>query len=295
VNSMDYASSMRTHGGDSVSDIMVGQRLVVRQPLLRERLLAEFLGTFFLVLTVCVSVAGGDSMAAVAIGLVLGVQIYTFGAVSGGFFNPAVTLAVLLSGRQKIQAVHAALYAAAQFLGASIAGFCAFAATGSTFSFDYALTRGWGSSLVLEVLFTMALCSTVLAAGTSNDAPNQYFGFAIGLTVTGGALASGGFDQGSFNPAVTLGANLANYANSGAARNPSFGAWALFLLAPMAGGALAAAVFRGTRQNEYAGLEVVMPPPAQKGSVCVEEAPGTPKSAKSSRQGREGQPVEERV
>eukprot|EP00419_Tripos_fusus_P069569 CAMPEP_0172898504 /NCGR_PEP_ID=MMETSP1075-20121228/159815_1 /TAXON_ID=2916 /ORGANISM="Ceratium fusus, Strain PA161109" /LENGTH=49 /DNA_ID= /DNA_START= /DNA_END= /DNA_ORIENTATION= len=49
----------------------------------------------------------------------------------------------------------------------------------------------------------MALCGTVLTAGTSFDAPNHYFGFAIGGTVLAGATACGGFDQGSFNPAVT--------------------------------------------------------------------------------------------
>merc|ERR1711884_112106 len=87
--------------------------------------------------------------------------------------------------------------------------------------------------------------------GTSNDAPNDYFGFAIGLSVTGGAIASGGFDQGSFNPAVTFGINLANYANSSAASNPSAASWFLFLLAPLLGGALAAAIFRGTRGNEF--------------------------------------------
>mmetsp|Transcript_75947 Transcript_75947/g.169882 ORF Transcript_75947/g.169882 Transcript_75947/m.169882 type:complete len:291 (-) Transcript_75947:120-992(-) len=277
---MDYNSSMRTHGGDSVSDIIVCQRQIVREPLLRERLLAELVGTFFLVLTVCLSVAGGGALAAVAIGLVLGVEIYTFGAVSGGFFNPAVTLAVLLSGRQKISAPDAALYMLAQCTGALLAGFAGFGATGTTFCFDYALTRGWGTSLELEILFTMALCGTVLATGTSNDAPNHYFGFAIGLTVTGGALACGGFDQGSFNPAVTLGVNLANYANSSSAKNPSAGAWALFLLAPMVGGVLASAVFRGTRANEYVGVDVLTaPPPALK--ALDEAAPGTPKSQKS--------------
>jgi aquaporin Z len=85
------------------------------QKLLRERLLAECVGTFFLVLTIGVSVAGGGPNAPVAIGLILGIQIYTFGSVSGGMFNPAVTLAVLLSGRGKITPPHAAAYMGAQF------------------------------------------------------------------------------------------------------------------------------------------------------------------------------------
>lgn len=231
---------------------MVKQRVKnLRQPVLHERLLAEFVGTFFLVLTVGVSVVGGGSMAPVAIGLVLGVQIYTFGAVSGAFFNPAVTLCVLLSGRQKIKATDAAMYAAVQMVAGVVGAFVAFACTGSTFCFEHTLTHSWGTSLCLETLFTMLLCSTVLSAGTSTDAPNQYFGFAIGLTVTGGALASGGFDQGSLNPAVTFGANLANYANSSAALYPGAASWFIFMIAPVLGGALAAGVFRGTRGNEF--------------------------------------------
>jgi len=185
--------------------------------------------------------------------LILAVQIYTFGAVSGGFLNPAVTLAVLLSGRGKISAPLAGLYMIAQVLGGVVGGFAAFAATESTFCFNYGVpSRSWGTCFELEAFFTMALCGIVLAAGTSKDAPNQYFGFAIGCTVIGGALACGGFDQGSFNPAVTIGMNLANvYANNVAERNPSAGAWYLFVLAPMVGGALAAAVFRGTRGDEF--------------------------------------------
>jgi aquaporin Z len=239
-----------------ISKHIAQQRVAsLKEPLLRERLLAEFVGTFFLVLTIGVSVVGGGSMAAVAIGLVLGVQIYTFGSISGAFFNPAVVLAVLLSGRGKISPQDAGLYAATECLGALFGGAIAFAVTGSTFCFDYSLTHAWGTSLMLEALFTMLLCNTVLAAGTSNDTPNHYFGFAIGLTVTGGALASGGFDQGSLNPAVTLGINIANYMNGDAALNPSFASWVIFLLAPTLGGCLAAGVFRGTRGNEFEAIE----------------------------------------
>merc|ERR1711957_321401 len=142
------------------------------------------------------------------------------------------------------------LYVVAQCLGGVVAGFAALLATGASFSFDYVRTRSCGTSFELEVLFTMALCGIVLAAGTSNDAPNQYFGFAIGCTVVGGALACSGFDQGSFNPAVTIGMNLANYASTDSP-NPSVGAWFVFTLAPLVGAVLAAAVFRGTRGNEF--------------------------------------------
>jgi aquaporin Z len=112
------------------------------------------------------------------------------------------------------------------------------------------------------MMFTMALCSTVLTAGTSFDAPNSYYGFAIGGTVLAGATACGGFDQGSFNPAVTFGINMANYFSADSAKlgmdfgeystmTPDAGSWFIFLFAPWIGGALAAAVFRGTRSEEF--------------------------------------------
>mmetsp|Transcript_8722 Transcript_8722/g.31127 ORF Transcript_8722/g.31127 Transcript_8722/m.31127 type:complete len:289 (-) Transcript_8722:164-1030(-) len=235
-----------------VQDIITTHRVDVREPLLRERLLAEFVGTFFLVMTVGIGVASGSDMAPVAIGLMLAVEIYTFGSVSGGFLNPAVTLAVVLGGRQKISCRNAALYMVAECLGGIAAGFAALAGTEKSFCFDYAAkSQSWGTGFELEMLFTMALCGIVLSAGTSNDAPNQYFGFAIGCTVVAGARACGGFDQGSFNPAVTVGMNIANYANSNSTINPSLGAWFVFISAPFVGAALAAAVFRGTRGNEF--------------------------------------------
>merc|ERR1712007_73803 len=100
------------------------------------------------------------------------------------------------------------------------------------------------------MFYTMMLCGTVLATGTSQDAPNQYFGFAIGMTVCGAAFTNGGFNQGSFNPAVTLGINVANNLNTDT-ESPSGGAWALFLFAPILGGVLAACIFRFVRSHEY--------------------------------------------
>jgi glycerol uptake facilitator-like aquaporin len=157
-----------------------------------------------------------------------------------------------------------------QCLGALLGALIAFGVTEKTFCFHYdsnPLTSqgSWGSCFVLEMFFTMALCGTVLTAGTSLDAPNHYFGFAIGGTVLAGAYACGGFDQGSFNPAVTLGINIANYFSEDSAKlgttngydidtmTPDAGSWVIFLVAPLLGAVFAAAVFRGTRGEEYGG------------------------------------------
>lgn len=221
------------------------------ESLLREKLVAEFVGTFFLVLTVGVSVVSGSRLAPIAIGGVLGVQIYTFASVSGGVFNPAVTLAILLSGRGKLSMKDAGLYALVQFIAGICGGLVAYFITDMTFAFDWTAATplgGGGTSFVLEAIFTMALCNIVLSAGTSYDAPNQYFGAAIGGSVTFAAFALGPWDQGSLNPAVTLGINLARLAQED---GPSADKWLVFLLAPLLGGLLAAGVFRLTRKMEF--------------------------------------------
>ena len=78
--------------------------------------LTELIGTFFLVLTIGLSVLGGTPMAPLAIGAILMVMVYMGGHVSGGHYNPAVSLAVLLRG--KLQARDVVPYMTAQVLGA---------------------------------------------------------------------------------------------------------------------------------------------------------------------------------
>lgn len=259
---------------------------------LRERLLAEFVGTFFLVLAVGVAVPGGGPNAPVAIGLLLSIQIFCFGSVSGGMFNPAVTLAVFLSRRSKISGLDALAYMGIQMLGGIFGALIAFACTEQTFCFHYMNNPGtgetfpdnWASCFFLEIFFTMALCQTVLHTGTSFDAPNHYFGFAIGGTVTASAFACGGFDQGSFNPAVTFGINLINYMSEDKVklgkeidlidtRTPNGASWIIYLFAPLVGSCLAALVFRGTRGEEYmeaeTPIQMVQPAPLQATEVTL--------------------------
>merc|ERR1719377_364765 len=86
------------------------------------RYLAEFIGTYFLVLTVGCCVLTGSIGAALSIGSVLMVMIYALGSVSGAHFNPAVTVAILLSARRLLEITDAFAYIAAQLLGGLCAG-----------------------------------------------------------------------------------------------------------------------------------------------------------------------------
>ncbi len=197
--------------------------------------LVEFIGTFFLVFTVGNAVLGGVSgdVAPLAIGSVLMVMIFAGGHISGGHYNPAVTLAVFLRG--KCDAKDVGPYWGAQILAAVVASYAAmFLMNGSGTPPD---TFDVPRSLLAEFLFTFALAFVVLNAATADGtAGNSFYGLAIGFTVMVGAFTVGGISGGAFNPAVAVGISLMNIA-----------AWAnfwVFLVANLAGGVAAAVVFK---------------------------------------------------
>ena len=203
--------------------------------------LVEFIGTFFLVLTVGQTVIdpGAGNMAPLAIGSALMVMIYAGGHISGGHYNPAVTLGVTIRGKCSIK--DAPIYTIAQVLGAVAA---AFIVTGplkghSGTAKEIAVVPG----LIAEFLFTFALVYVVLNVATSKDtANNSNYGLAIGFTVVVGAYAVGGISGGAFNPAVAVGAVLMKLINPA-------DVW-IHLVADFAGGAVAGIVFKVLNPND---------------------------------------------
>jgi aquaporin Z len=195
--------------------------------------LAEFIGTFFLVLTVGITVTKMNAFAPLAIGGVLMVMVYAGGHISGAHFNPAVTLAALVRG--VISAVDAAAYVVAQVVAGVLAALVAryVARPASALSLS---GRALGVALVVEALFTFALAYVVLNVATSKDnADNSFYGLAIGGTVGVGAVTVGGLSGGVFNPAVAIGgAVLGLFAWSSI--------W-VYLVATAVGGAVAGVVF----------------------------------------------------
>lgn len=202
--------------------------------------LTEFIGTFFLVLTIGLSVVGETTFAPVAIGCVLMVMVYMGGHISGAHYNPAVTLAILMRG--KIDTAEAFKYMAVQVAGSLVAALIVGAVMGDTLKVAPGLDFNAGAAVLNEVLFTFALALVVLNVATADDTKgNDYYGLAIGFTVLAGAVAGGGISGGAYNPAVGVGAILAD-ALMGEGTTLS-GIW-IYLLGPFAGGALAAVVFR---------------------------------------------------
>lgn len=201
--------------------------------------LTEFIGTFFLVLTIGLSVTSGTPFAAIAIGLALMVMVYMGGHVSGAHYNPAVTLALVMRGT--LPAKEAAPYMLSQIAGSLVAAFAVYLTAGRTFAPAPAVAIPTLGPLLIEILFTFALALVVLSVATSSKTKaNSFYGLAIGMTVTAGAIAGGPISGGAFNPAVGIGPIVVNAALGGG----TFQHLWLYLVGPFVGGALASVVFR---------------------------------------------------
>jgi len=209
-------------------------------------LIVEFIGTFFLVLTIGLNVIQKNPMAPVAIGSILMVMIFMGGHISGAHYNPSVTLGVRLTGRDHISSFHACMYVVVQVAGGFFGSVIAYAATGETFL--VAPTTGYGVALMLEFFYTFALVSVMLnCATTKSQNANSFFGLAIGFTVLAAAYSSGGLSGGAFNPAVATGPTILN----GIVNKGTFKYLWVYWLADLVGATCAAVVFRLTNPSEY--------------------------------------------
>jgi aquaporin Z len=220
------------------------------------KLLAEFFGTFWLVLGGCGSAVLAAAFPDVGIGLV-GVSLafgltvltmaYAVGHVSGGHFNPAVSLGLVVAGR--FAAKDLAPYVVAQVLGGIVAGGVLYVIASGQAGFD--VSAGFASNgysdhspgqysllaaLVTEIVMT-AMFLVIILGATDGRAPPGFAPIAIGLALTLIHLISIPVTNTSVNPARSTG--VAVYV----------GGWALaqlwlFWLAPLVGGALGALIYR---------------------------------------------------
>jgi aquaporin Z len=200
-----------------------------------KKYLVEFIGTFFLVLTVGMTVVepGAGNLAPLAIGSALMIMVYAGGHVSGGHYNPAVTLAAYLRGRCSKADVPG--YMGSQIAAGIVAAFVVLGLKGDPFVTPADIKVF--PSLIAELVGTFALAYVVLNVATAKGtAGNSYYGLAIGFTVMTMAFALGGISGGAFNPAVAIGITVIHLAKVS-------NLW-IYLVANLAGGALAAFAFR---------------------------------------------------
>lgn len=229
-----------------------------------KRYLTEFIGTFFLVLTIGLTIVGGSQFAALAIGSVLMVMVYMGGHISGAHYNPAVTLAVRLRGKMKRGDV--APYMFFQIVGALLAGGAVYMIMGETFAPTPGPNASLSSALLVEFLFSFALALVVLnTAMTDATDGNSYFGLAIGFTLAVGVFAGGSVSGGAFNPAVGIGPAITDAING--AGSYVF-VW-IYVISPFAGGALAALV-SAVQHNAFA--EEMLPESAEQVPVQPDTA-----------------------
>lgn len=223
-------------------------------PQLYTRCLSEGLGAFMLVLTVGLNLVNGSVATAWSAAAALMCMIYSLGNVSGAHFNPAVTLAVVVSGREKCSTMVGAAYVVSQMVGGAMAGLLTrgFHANGPNATIRYALHPGLGFNPVVaglaELVFTAVLAYVVLAVATTTPPKSQltkhnfHFALSIGSCVTAGGIAIGTVSGGELNPAVAIGIVTLDM---------SLGCFVTFATCELAGGLLAAMVFRLTHPWEF--------------------------------------------
>ena len=210
-----------------------------------KKLIVEFIGTFFLVFTVGSVVTQGASavLGALAIGSSLMVMVYAGGHISGGHYNPAVTLGVWLRGKCETKDV--VPYWIAQLAAALVAALV----IGIIYSKSSIIACGAGGDVKLvpailaEFIGTFALVWVVLNSATAKGtAGNSFYGLAIGFTVFVCAVSVGAISGGAFNPAVGFGALLMGFA--------SVKTFIIYLVVDLIGGAVAAFTFKAVNGAE---------------------------------------------
>jgi aquaporin TIP len=203
---------------------------------------AEFVGTFALIFIAC----GGAAYArtatdlALANGLVIAVMVSSVGFISGGFFNPAVTLGFLITRR--ISAVLACWYWLVQFGGAALAALLVawVLPSGPENASNLGVPAlgsgiGSGAGVVVEAVITFFLVWVIFATAVDpRGAFKQISGLAIGFTIAFGVLMAYGLTGGAMNPARALGPQLIG---------DHWAHWWVWYIGPFAGAVIAASVY----------------------------------------------------
>ena len=208
---------------------------------LRGALIAEFVGTFFLVFAGTGSIVV-DSIShevthvgvSLVFGLVIAVLIYALGHVSGAHFNPAVTIGFWALG--EFPARRVPWYLATQLIGAVAASALLLAMFGKTGGLGVTLPQGAAStSLILETAMTFLLVFVIFGSAVHGKAVKSFAGIAIGGTIALDALFGGPISGASMNPARSLGPALVS------------GTWTdqwIYAVGPLVGALLAVVMYK---------------------------------------------------
>ena len=213
-----------------------------------KKYITEFIGTFFLVVVICLT--NGNFLAPIAVGSLLTAIIYMGYSISGAHFNPATTLAILIL--KKIKLKESIIYILVQLIAGCAGGLCYFFVWGRNSGVPHPnIEINILKPLFVEFIFTFIMILVILfVAASKKNAGNNYYGLAIGLTVTGIAIAGSTISGGAFNPAVGLGPKLVDKLLGSCPCNPFEYGW-IYFVGPFAGSILAAFTFRFLNAEEF--------------------------------------------
>lgn len=209
------------------------------------RFVAEFMGTFFLCSTVGFAISAKISAyTTLAAATALAANIWCFGPTSGGHLNPAVSFAILCSGRGKIDAMTCVKYMASQILGGMAAFTIHAFVSGHAHKVSEWHGHSFASHMFVEALFTAKLAFVVLTIATVHDnkIAKHMFGLIIGFCVFVAV-------PGILNPAVAFGLDFGSVVKGGHMEHCFY-----VILAQLVGGALAGGLFGITHEFEYSNM-----------------------------------------
>nr|P08995.2 RecName: Full=Nodulin-26; Short=N-26 [Glycine max]CAA28471.1 nodulin [Glycine max] len=214
-----------------------------------QKLVAEAVGTYFLIFAGCASLVVNENYynmitfpgIAIVWGLVLTVLVYTVGHISGGHFNPAVTIA--FASTRRFPLIQVPAYVVAQLLGSILAsGTLRLLFMGNHDQFSGTVPNGTNlQAFVFEFIMTFFLMFVICGVATDNRAVGEFAGIAIGSTLLLNVIIGGPVTGASMNPARSLG--------------PAFvhgeyeGIW-IYLLAPVVGAIAGAWVYNIVRYTD---------------------------------------------
>lgn len=230
----------------------------------RAKCVAEFIGTFALIISVGCNVLVGDKTWGVtSIAATLMVSIYALGGISGANFNPAVSVALGLSN--KLPWAQVAIYICVQLSAGLFAGLSYGLILGDSFKLGPSTGHTMMAAGFAELLYTFMLCFVVLntAASKEHGGKDQFYGLAIGFVIVAGGYGAGSISGGAFNPAVALGID-----SSSSSTFAHFGNCMIYWIFELVGAALAAGLFRVCRPEDFDGVKGI-------GTKLVSEFLGT--------------------
>ncbi|MDQ3098755.1 MAG: aquaporin [bacterium] len=180
--------------------------------------LAEFIGTFFLSLVILTLVGGARSeWTPVVVGALIGLMIYLVGGISGGQFNPSVTVGLVSAGLLSWK--HALVNICGQVVGALIGFWISFQFLAMEVEFPAPVSNEWLYELIGAFLLSFAVAAVV-----RKHVPPALSGFVVGLALTMGILLSESVSGGVLNPAIALAGQIYSWH---------------YIIAPLIGGVLA--------------------------------------------------------